>query len=437
MSIKLKTQDGESVTIESNPFGKGGEGAVYRITSPEKYQGNCIKIFSIAQKQGHRNDSSYKKNQSKLLDKEKKLQYLLENKPKDIDTQGGFYLLCWPLALMYSGKKFFGYMMPLAYADSISLYAIKPSNFMVHKKVPQIFKNKYDGRTLDGLVNRAKLCTNIAVALSILHKNRIVVVDLKPENIQISHDAKVSIVDIDSLQVIERNGTYHRAEVATLEYTPPEKFSKAVDMDKPIADSWDRFCCAVLFYEILLGIHPYNATFSGKYEKYNTLPEKIQRGLFPFGIKQEFLPSLPPENPHLNFYKLPPPLQHQFIRAFVDGHATPNKRPTIEEFGKALFECINFTEQASIKKPKFSSNQNDENIFQSFSSLPLNTKSNHLSQNLGLVKINNNWQKSLSQISNKVEENNQHTVNNKNSDNNIIAGLIALIALIISFFSSF
>ncbi len=337
MGLTLGTKDGEFVELEERPFGKGGEGEIYRIIRPDKYRMNCAKIFTAAR--AATNSNNCQKNLDKLRNKEKKLQCFLANAPDKIENDR--FLLCWPLALLYdSNNKFYGYMMPLADNNSVCLYLIKPSNFYTCKKLPDIFKKKYDRSSSAGLRNRMMLCTNIAIAISILHKNGIVVVDLKPDNIQITHEGRVFIVDIDSLQVKKKDGGYYKAEVATLEYSPPEKLSGKIKSTNAISDTWDRFCCAVLFYELLLGVHPYNATFTSKYEKYTSLADKICHGLFPFGKKSQYLSPLPSGHPHLNFRLLPARIQNKFIETFVDGNSNPNNRPRIDEWGIAFYKSV-------------------------------------------------------------------------------------------------
>lgn len=339
----IYTADKEEIKLESEPLGKGGEGKVYRVVSPASHRNKCAKIFTIAEKVKEAtklNDSDRKKLQAKR----EKIAYMIKHPPTKLS--GEHFRLCWPSALLYDdSRNFFGYLMPLSYENSISLYSIKPSNFDKNDKLPKVYKEKYSREKITGILNRAKLCTNISVAISLLHAVRVVIIDLKPENIQITHDGKISIIDVDSLQIKEKSGRYYKAEVETLEYSPPERLSGAIDVSsQPIEETWDRFACAVMFYEVLLGIHPFNASFIGPYEEYGSISEKIKRGLFVYGRYNRYLRPLPKDNPHWKFKKLPHPIQRLFLRTFVDGHTRRHIRPSISEYGREFFNAIISTE---------------------------------------------------------------------------------------------
>mgnify|MGYP001478629197 FL=1 len=43
--MTLRDSQNTAILIESNYFASGGEGNVYRIISPNKYQNYCVKLF--------------------------------------------------------------------------------------------------------------------------------------------------------------------------------------------------------------------------------------------------------------------------------------------------------------------------------------------------------------------------------------------------------
>lgn len=324
--MNIVTNSGEVIVLGEQLGQAGGEGTVYKIKSHKKYQNHCVKIFHAHIVQDN----------NKIRQKQDKLQFMINHPPKEIE--GSCFRLCYPIDLVFDQGKFCGYIMPMAYKNSISLYEIKPTNFQ-NKNIPNIFKKKYDRTHIDGVINRAKLCTNIAIAIYQLHSIGAVIVDLKHTNMQVTEDGQVSIIDLDSIQIIDGNGKLYNAPVATPEYTPPEYFSKAINMTEPIKEYWDRFSCAVLFYEILFGVHPFSAHFNAPYDRYHTIAEKIHQGLFVFGSHKKDLIPLH-NSPHLNFDLIPDNIQKLFIRTFVDGHAYPIKRVSIAEFGEELYKTL-------------------------------------------------------------------------------------------------
>lgn len=321
MEKKYKLDTNETITIDdTKELGSGGEGKVYPILSPAKYKDYCIKVYFT----------------TKRSLKQKKTEYLVKNRPSLVSN---VFKVCWPTNILYDGKQFCGYMMPLAFTGSCSLLKIKPSNFHTTKRVPQILKDKYPRDTLEGLINRTKLCINIAVVIHTIHQTgKYVIVDLKPDNILITPDAKVSLVDFDSVQISD-NKVFFPAAVCTAEYSPPEYYIGSVDEKKRL--DWDYFSYAVIAYELLFGVHPFNATFNGPYGGITDLAGGIKSGLFVHGKHKKYLDSLPPEHPHQMFDALwPTKVKNIFIQTFDTGHNYPQRRVKIDEFAKTLYEEV-------------------------------------------------------------------------------------------------
>ena len=123
-------------------------------------------------------------------------------------------------------------------------------------------------------------------------------------------------------------------------YVPPESERLNPSKDK-IHPSWDRFAMAIVFYEIMFGLHPYAATFGGEFIDINTLPGRIRESLFAHGKNKEHLISLPP--PHKNFKYIPHNLKALFWDAFDDD----DLRPSAEKWGKGIVKELT----AGIKIP--------------------------------------------------------------------------------------
>ena len=332
MSTKFYyTKNGKKVTVEDTPLATGGEGSVHKITS-SLYSGNCIKLYH---------------DKARTADKQRKIESMIAHPPTDL--QGTNYLVCWPKEIIFSkNKKFIGFIMPLAFSSSRELYELCP----LQNRLPTAWEQKYDRKTGDGLTARMKLCTNLAASVHRVHfLKKYVFADIKPQNILVTDDSKVSLIDLDSIQISENNQIIFSALVSTPEYEPPESEVAKARGSLVLEESWDRFSIAVIFYEVLFGIHPYTATFSGHYQFCNTTSERIRDNLFVHGVNKKYVDVLPP--PHENYHKIPTSLQDLFTRAFDINLV---KRPSVEEFGKVFYQiACDADKQAFPSGPMFPS----------------------------------------------------------------------------------
>ena len=102
----LRDSQNAVMQIENNYFASGGEGNVYRIISPNKYKDYCIKIF----------------HGDKIYSRLSKLEYMI-NHPLRIPSNTQ-YRICWPIDFVYKNDKKVGFIMPLAFSGSKSLYSL-------------------------------------------------------------------------------------------------------------------------------------------------------------------------------------------------------------------------------------------------------------------------------------------------------------------------
>ena len=96
----------------------------------------------------------------------------------------------------------------------------------------------------------------------------------------------------------------------------------------------------------MFGLHPYSASFAGRYQTAVTIADSIKYGLFVHGSKKSFIHMKPP--PHENFKRLPQALQDLFVKAFDVGHANPSLRPTASEWGQTAYSEL-IVNRATIK----------------------------------------------------------------------------------------
>ncbi len=342
MEIQLYTSKKQTITIESQPFASGGEGNIHRIKAPKNYQDKCVKIYF---------------EEYCTPEKEQKTLFQVENPPQNLSNSN--FIVCWPIEMVYRAEnqllQFAGFIMPLAYPNCQQLYELCLPN--IKQSLQNVLHQKFNRTTKEGMIARFKLCVNIAIAIHAIHNSKqYVLVDAKPQNISFTPNGQIAVTDIDSIQINDLLGNViHHAVVATPEYIPSEGHNGILlPTTHFIPQSWDNFAIAVIFYELLMGLHPYAATFGGAYANQNTVSEKIQNGLFVHGNQKKRVSFVPPL--HNNYQLLPTALQTLFYDAFENGHNFPDKRPTAEVWGQTLFAELmppqkNIKPQPLIVKP--------------------------------------------------------------------------------------
>ena len=320
MAIKVYTSSNTPIDLVDTPLASaGGEGTVYRVKPTLRFPDHCAKIF----------------HKEKITDYRKlKIAFMVENKPPILSE--AHFMICWPTELVYRNNNFVGFIMPMAFGGSEKLYELTTTK--ISNKLPQSWHSKFSRTNQQGILNRLKICVNIAGAVNLIHRSgKYSIIDFKPQNILINVEGNISIIDVDSFQISNEGNILFHSEVATPEYTPPE----AVRLNPSqcfIPESWDRFSLAICFYEILFGIHPYTASCDGQYSNATTIGEKIQKGLFVHGSKKTWISVLPPI--HNNFNALPNDIKQLFIKAFEDGHTNHSVRPTAEKWGLEFFNAV-------------------------------------------------------------------------------------------------
>ncbi len=315
------TYDKESLVLKDEPFSSGGEGEVRNVvTCPSRFNNVCAKLY-------------FKPKQTK--EQEKKIRFMVENPPSNFI--GSSMMLAWPLETLYNQSgTFIGFLMPMAFPDSKKLtILILPKLKRTLKTEWYKFDKEYNIKY--ALVSRMKLINNIAIPIHILHStNKYVLKDFKPDNVLVTSTGKVTIVDMDSIQICENGRLLFPGTAATDTYIPPE-FYKGVGQNKKdiLEKSWDNFAVSVVFYQLLFGLHPYVVVPYVDSEESNTIPYCIKENLFPFGINASKIKSF--AKPHNNFNIVPPQVQQLFVRAFG---LNPNDRPQAMEWGKTIKQVL-------------------------------------------------------------------------------------------------
>ncbi len=104
-----------------------------------------------------------------------------------------------------------------------------------------------------------KVILQVCAALEELHNNGIVYRDIKPENILISDDGRVKLIDFDAARRFTENKSADTRILGTLGYAPPEQYG-IYQTDKRS----DIYSVGVLLNVMLTGKHPSEYLARGK-----------------------------------------------------------------------------------------------------------------------------------------------------------------------------
>lgn len=313
----------EEIIIDDVPFARGGEGEVYRVVSgPERYKNACVKHYT----------------QKKLtVEQNNKIKYMASHQPFII--KGSEFLVCWPLDLVTDPLgAFWGFVMPLAFPDSNNLTCLITRK--MSKTLNPKWHNNYDfSNGAQARNNRIKLIYNISKVIDTLHSiEKYVLTDMKPSNFLLTLDGRVSLVDMDSVQISERNRILFSGGCGTIDYIPPEIFNLGINLSaNPIEKTWDLFAIGVIFYQLLIGCHPFAVIPKRQQDPdANTIPYCISHELFPFGQNKNEIYSYP--SFHDDFKMLPKQLKDLFVRTFSGSSL---ERPTAHEWRKVANSVLN------------------------------------------------------------------------------------------------
>lgn len=346
--MKLYTEKKQTIDIESTPFSKGGEGGVYRITNTRYTQKYCAKVYHCNTPQ----------DRAKLVNIERKIRYMLTNQPDEVE--GNNWKLSWPVALLFDAQgQFVGFIMPLAYPKSIKLTEIMGSPDAPSPKRKSIWKHwtmhdwdRFSLRQPHGLTSRLKVVVSICFPIYKVHaQGSYVFVDMKPDNILISPKGEITICDIDSIQILDKN-TGHLlfpSLVRTPDYSPPDTPRKVVlnsqglnasaqQTSHQFNETWDRFSLGVIIYQLLFLVHPFACT--AKDNSLTATCQKIKHGLYVHGTKRFEIDVYKPW--HDNVSKFPIEIQQFFFNTFdpSKGLSNPRLRTSAEKWGKTIYKLL-------------------------------------------------------------------------------------------------
>lgn len=324
--MELTGLSGKHFIVEDNPFAHGGEGQVHRILQPVLDADKCVKIY-------------YRGKRSK--EREERLRFMIANQPKD--WRGDTYTVCWPLDIVSMNGEIVGFVMPMAKEETLSLYVLCLPEILGVRHA-DLWNNKFDRSNSEGFLARHKLCANIAVAIYKVYSAGFYVLgDLKPQNILATITGKIYLIDTDSIQISTNQKLLFKATALTPDYAPPELKSS------PLETTWDMFSLAIVFYQVLLGVHPFSSIPVDDLGEFDSLHTNITHGLFPFGSNQKKIKTT--ASLHKSYKNLGSDTQKLFFKTFEDGLSKPDLRTTAEEWWKTFFYEVRRLEGLAQRNP--------------------------------------------------------------------------------------
>lgn len=319
MPRRLSLSNQTSITIEDTAFAGGGEGNIHRIVLPVARQGQVVKIY----KPNKRN-----------AEREQKIRHLVDHPPLLPSSSALQNPIIWASELVYENGHFVGFVMPSAGGISLEM--------LCQAKLPATLGKDWQRLSFqhtESMLLRLKLCYNVAVAVSYLHRfGEYALIDLKPENILVQPNGTIALIDTDSLAIFNDNALQFAAPVVTPDFAPPEYYGGTNPAQSTVAECWDRYSMAIIFYRLLCGIHPFTGTCRPPFEHLNDISGKVERGLFVHGKYKAQYSVLPP--PHSRFEQLPRDIQILLLQCFELGHDKPHQRPSPDDWQAAVLAHI-------------------------------------------------------------------------------------------------
>lgn len=268
-------------------LGEGGEGIVYTI------EGRPDLLAKVYKKNKRKDENDYKHLEEKILAFEKHYKKFNERFPN----------VCWVHYAIYYNNKFQGYICRFARGVTLTQWLND-----------RIDRGNFDDKDIK------KLAIKIAILLQDLHNwnksHPILVGDLQPQNILISSNLDVSIIDSDSFQVGDTLCT-----VQCPMFVSPERLIDELHHrpSKKRTPDEENYVMAYLFFLMMMygTVHPYF-----HFNHPPTPAERIIKGYFPYvqdngrNVNEAYFER---------WKEFPPKVREGFKIAFYDSH--PNRNP--------------------------------------------------------------------------------------------------------------
>jgi DNA-binding helix-hairpin-helix protein with protein kinase domain len=224
----------------------------------------------------------------------------------------------WPEALIYDDSNIFCGTIMESFSDAIDSTLV----------IKNYYYGKEQWKGFSKIKNRFILAYRIAIVFDRFYSQEILQHgDLKSRHILIDKNGFPIIIDADNISIFTTNGWLHpERKMGTDNYKSPEYTFTPTDFYS------DYFSIAVLLYELLFLIHPYDGTtiIDGQ-----TRQEAMNKYLYVHGPNSNQYIKIPEQQ--FAVKTLPEEIQKLFYWAFCE---TPSKRPTPKEWANVLLDSI-------------------------------------------------------------------------------------------------
>ncbi len=292
-------QKGKSISL-TKQINSGGEGTVWTTNRT----GCLAKIYL-----------------NPTAEKIDKLKAMIANPPDDPCQNQNHVSIAWPIDLIKDDRgNYLGFLMP-EIKNSVQLLDVYSSKIR-NKKFPSF--NWYSLHIT---------ARNLTLIIDSLHSKDYIVGDMQTQNILVNAWGLVSLIDVDSFQIKTQNNVY-RCSVGKEGFTPPELIGK--DFKTMTQTRYhDRFRLAVIIHYLLFTHHPFAGQWTGSGDQPGQ-DDSVSKGYYPYNSNSLIKPSI-------NTVELAivhPELQKCFLKCFNEGHFNPTKRPSPQDWMKALDMAI-------------------------------------------------------------------------------------------------
>lgn len=307
------TADGKPLVLGQQLGSPGHEGTVYRV---HRRHDMVAKVFHP---------------DKRTPERIAKISAMIANKPeprtaRDKLTSSDVPTIAWPEEILYANGSAVGFLMRgLDHAHAVEIAKIE--NPAMRKRLNWGFPI--------GLGIRSYMAMNLAFAVSGVHAIGAVIGDFNKTNVMVSKSLIVSIIDCDSMQILDGAGRYHYCLVFTPGFLAPELHQSVGELHSTVRTTYsDLFTLAVHIYCLVLDRHPFqNGIFHGPNERPGG--DALARSGQWRGRAGGYLRAT--EKGQLDPAKLlPPSMMTLFRRAFETGVTSPHERPSAIEWQREL-----------------------------------------------------------------------------------------------------
>ena len=309
----LRRAAGKTLTV-GPVLGRGGQGYVYEVAGETNV---VLKQINEKTKRDH-------------PEIEQRLAAMINQPPVGARDTTGHVVLAWPTELVFDGASFIGFVMPrIARSDATELHSVSnPTNRRDPGPDEPEWIRGFDWRYL------LQTAANLALATESLHQSGYVIGDFNERNILVTKNARVALIDCDSMQVPNPAGGVFLSFGFRDEFIAPEVRRRGAPQRKRLPSS-DLFALAVHVHQLLLeGANPFDGIWQGQGDP-PAKAERIARGLYAYSGNRQLRPPTSPPLGEL-YESLPREIRDFFSRAFVAALHDSELRPTGAEWAKVL-----------------------------------------------------------------------------------------------------